>query len=101
MAYLTIHKLTGDPTDLLGRKQARFDPVVNRLAPQYGAISTVTGPTGDGLVIVNLWRERQGAEEFTQHPDVQEAQKASGLPTPSSFERYDGASYKSLDSSSA
>jgi hypothetical protein len=40
-------------------------------------------------VIVNLWAPPQGPEEFAQVPEVQRAQRDSGLPAPSSFERYD------------
>lgn len=94
----TIHKLSGDPDDLAARKEAAFDPVVNGLAPEHGAIFTVTARAPDGLIVMNLWDSRSGAESFTRQPEVQAAQKASGLPMPSSFERYDGAQYTSLPS---
>jgi hypothetical protein len=50
---------------------------------------TRTARTEDGLVIVNLWAPPRGPEEFAQVPEVQRAQRDSGLPAPSSFERYD------------
>lgn len=50
---------------------------------------TRTARTEDGLVIVNLWASPQGPEEFAQVPEVQRAQRDSGPPAPSSFERYD------------
>jgi hypothetical protein len=42
-------------SDFVVQKRAHFDPVTSRLAPQHGAIFSVTAKTEDGLVIVNLW----------------------------------------------
>jgi hypothetical protein len=38
MTFLSIHKLSGNPDDLLQRKQVHMDPVVRRVAPEFGAI---------------------------------------------------------------
>ncbi len=54
MPYLTLHWITGDPEDLLARKQTQFAPVINRLAPVHGAIFSITAKTDDGLRVVNL-----------------------------------------------
>ena len=94
MTYLTIHKMTGNPDELSERKRAHMDPTVNQVAPTQGAIFSVTARTEDGLVVVNLWESREAAEVFTQRPDIQQAQRASGLPMPSSFERYEDADYQ-------
>ena len=101
MAYLTIHRLNGDPDELLRRKQTKFGPVTSRLAPDYGAIFSVTAKTEDGLLIVNLWDSPQGPVQFAQVPEVLGAQQASGLPAPSRFERYPGRCLRRLRPSSS
>ena len=89
MAYLTIHRLAGDPDDLLARKKEYLDPVTSRLAPSYGGIFSVTAQSADGLVIVNLWDSADAPTRFSRAPEVVRAEQASGLPAPHSFERYD------------
>jgi hypothetical protein len=88
MAYLTIHRLDGDSAELLRRKQERFDPTIKALAGEHGALFSVTATTARGLVVVNVWESPKAAAEFARLPPVQQAQKESGLPMPSSFERY-------------
>jgi hypothetical protein len=33
MAYVTIHTLDGDPSDLVSHKEQHFDPIVRRIPP--------------------------------------------------------------------
>ncbi len=89
MAYMTIHQLDGDPEDLWQKKTTTFDPVVDAIAPRYGALASFTAKTDRGLRIVNVWRSAEDVQQFMQVPEVIAAQKASGLPMPSSFERFD------------
>ncbi|HEX4205332.1 MAG TPA: hypothetical protein VHZ51_14290 [Ktedonobacteraceae bacterium] len=88
MPSLSIHTLTGDPDNLLQKKQAHMDPVVSQIAPEYGAIMSITAKGTDGLITVNLWESAEGAQAFTQRPEVQQAQSRSGLPRPATFDRY-------------
>lgn len=89
--FASIHTMDGEPQELLARKRAAMDPVVDRLAPAHGAVLSITAPTPDGIVVINLWESAEGAAEFTRHPEALEAQASSGLPAPSSFQRWDGA----------
>jgi hypothetical protein len=89
VAYLTIHRLAGDPDDLLARKMTHLDPVTSRLAPSYGGIFSVTAQAPDGLVVVNLWDSADSQVRFSRAPEVVRAQQASGLPAPHDFERFD------------
>jgi hypothetical protein len=91
MAFASLHTMDGDPDDLLARKRSSMDPVVDRLAPQHGALLSVTARTDNGLVVFNLWEDAEGATVFSQLPEVLAAQKASGLPGPSSFTRFPDA----------
>lgn len=93
MAFLSMHTMDGDPDDLLARKRQHMDPVVQRLAPGFGAIWSATARTGKGIITVNLWDSAEGAAQFSRQPEAQEAQRASGLPSPSSFERFADAEY--------
>ena len=88
--YFTIHTLVGDPEQLLAAKRELFDPVVDQHAGRFGAISSATVRTEDGLTVYNLWRDADGAAGFTALPEIQEAQRLSGLPQPSTFVRFDG-----------
>jgi hypothetical protein len=77
----------------LRQKQETLDPVINRLAGQYGAIFPATARVADGLVVVNVWESPEAAAGFTQLPEVQQAQLASSLPRPNSFERFTDATF--------
>ncbi|MEY9953366.1 hypothetical protein [Leifsonia sp. EB34] len=89
--YFTIHTLDGNPDELLAAKREHFDPVVAEHAPRFGAISTVTLRTDTGLTVYNLWLDADGARSFTALPEIQNAQRVSRLPAPSSFVRHDDA----------
>ena len=83
--FFSVHTMDGDPQALLAAKRTHMDPVVARLAPQHGAIASVTVPTESGITVYNIWRDTAGAAAFTREPEAQQAQQASGLPMPSSF----------------
>ncbi|HEX4658384.1 MAG TPA: hypothetical protein VH307_13455 [Streptosporangiaceae bacterium] len=93
MAFLSVHTMEGDPDDLLARKQQQMDPVVERLAPAYGALASVTSRTANGIITVNLWATAEGAAAFSQNPEAMQAQQSSGLPRPATFERFPEADY--------
>ena len=94
MAFLSIHTMSGDSEDLLARKRQHMDPVVERLAPGFGAIASVTSKTASGIITVNLWATAEGAAAFSQHNEALRAQQASGLPMPATFERFPDAEYR-------
>src|SRR3954465_3719391 len=85
LVFFSVHTMDGDPQALLAAKRAQMDPVVARLAPPHGAVASVTVPTETGIAVYNIWRDAVGAAAFTQEPEAQQAQQASGLPMPSSF----------------
>jgi hypothetical protein len=41
--------------------------------------------------VVNVWESAEAAIGFAELPQIQQAQRESGLPMPSSFERYPDA----------
>jgi hypothetical protein len=88
MAFLSIHTMEGDPDDLLARKRQHLDPVAERLGPAFGALMSVTSRTKTGIVTVNVWKSAEGAAAFSQEPEAVRAREASGLPRPSTFERF-------------
>lgn len=94
MPYVTIHTLDGDADDLHARKTTHFDPAVRKVAPTFGAIASMTAKTEGGLVIVNVWESADRVAAFTAHPDIQAARDAAGLPMPSSFQRYESATFE-------
>jgi hypothetical protein len=86
--FFSVHTMTGDPDDLMERKERSMDPIVERLASEFGAVFSVTVRTGDGITTYNLWDSAEGAAAFSRHPEAIQAQKESGLPMPSTFERH-------------
>ena len=86
--FFSAHKMTGDPDDLLARKERHTDPVAAEHAGGLGDRWSVTVRHDDGIVTDNLWESAAGAAEFSRLPEAVQAQRESGLPMPSSFERY-------------
>ena len=43
MAFVSIHTMDGDPEELLHRKEAAIDPVVDEFATACGALLSITG----------------------------------------------------------
>ena len=86
--FFSMHTMDGDPEVLRAANREHLAPVVARLAPAHGAIASVTIRTETGMAVYNIWRDAQGAATFAQDPAAQEAQRASGLPAPSSFARH-------------
>src|SRR5262249_4497657 len=93
MAFLSIHTMEGDSDDLLARKRRHMDPVVERLAPGFGAIASVTSKTASGVITVNLWPTADGAAAFSENQEALHRQAEAGLPMPASFERFPDADY--------
>lgn len=89
--FFSKHTMDGDPEELLQAKRQHMDPVVQRLAPRHGAIASITVRTDTGIAVYNLWRDGAGAMAFAAEQDARDAQAASGLPAPSSFERHPDA----------
>lgn len=81
MVFVSIHTMDGDPQELIRRKEAELDPILDELAPAYGALLSITGSTARGIVVVNVWESAVWAEEFRRHPVLAAAQARSGLPT--------------------
>ena len=90
---VSIHTMEGDPDELLERKRQHMDPVVERLAPGFGALASVASRTQTGIITVNLWATAEGAAAFSRDPEALQAQQSSGLPRPASFERFPEAEY--------
>ena len=87
--FFSVHKMTGAPDDLMARKQQHMDPVAAEHAGRFGAVWLITVRHDDGIVTYNLWESAAGAAEFSRLPEALRAQRESGLPMPSSFERYE------------
>jgi hypothetical protein len=87
--FFSVHKMTGDPDDLMDRKKRHMDPVTDEHAGRFGALWSVTVRQEDGIVTYNLWEAAAGAAEFSRLPEALQAHRESGLPMPSSFDRYE------------
>ena len=86
--FFSVHKIEGDPADLLSKKRTKMDPAIAKLAKGMGAIFSVTVVESNAIVTYNLWESQEAASKFSQLPEARNAQMASGLPKPSSFNQY-------------
>ena len=92
MSHLNVLHFEGDPEDLLSRKQRHLDPVTARVGPQAGGLVHITAKVPDGLLVLNLMADADGQQNASMHPDVAQALRDSGLPTPK-VERYEVARF--------
>lgn len=92
MPYVTLMRFEGDPEDLLARKEQYLDPVTARVAPAAGGLAHITAKTADGLLLINVLADPEGAERVGLHPDVEAALLESGLPR-ATTERYEVARF--------
>jgi len=92
---LTVIRIKGDTDELLANKREHIDPVVQRKAPEHGAVWSVTAKTDDGIMIVNLWPDEQSSEQVFQDPEIQAALQAGQAELATSPERnhYEVADY--------
>jgi hypothetical protein len=82
MPHLNMLHFDGDPEDLLSRKQRYLDPVTASVGPEAGGLVHITATTPEGLLVLNLMADREGHENSSTHPDVVQALRESGLPSP-------------------
>jgi hypothetical protein len=70
MPYLSILRIKGDADELLAAKQEIMDPVMERVAPEFGSIAHAAAKTEDGILVVNVWETREGSEEVRNNPEA-------------------------------
>ena len=87
MAILTTMRISGDPDELLRRKQEVIDPVARELAQANGGIEHLVAKTEDGLLIVNLWENAEGMEKVAA--EVGRKAREAGMAQPSDWHQYD------------
>jgi quinol monooxygenase YgiN len=95
MMVMSIMRIEGDPDDLRER-MTDLEKVVERIAPEMGGISSTVVRTDDGLMIVNLWKDEQARHKMAEHPEVQAAVRAAGLPAPHA-EGYEVLAHRTAD----
>jgi hypothetical protein len=61
MAYLTIARISGDPTHLLDGYR-RASSVMDQVGRDHGLILHAGAKTSGGMLIVNLWPSKDGSE---------------------------------------
>jgi hypothetical protein len=61
MAYLTIARVSGEPSLLVDAYHQTADQMTE-VGRDHGLIAHAAGPADDGLVIVNLWPSRDHSE---------------------------------------
>jgi hypothetical protein len=81
MMVLSILRFEGDSDDLRERL-SEVERVAQRVAPEMGGISSTMVKTDHGVMIVNLWKDEQARHKMADHPEIQAALRAAGLPAP-------------------
>jgi|GEM_PF-217492 len=95
MPVLSVMKIEGDPDDLVARMRETVDPVAERKAPAYGAISSTIVRTDGGIKIFNLWQTEEGRHRMAEDPEIRAAVQAAGLPAPA-FTGYEVLALRSV-----
>lgn len=85
MAYLTIARVSGEPTRMVDGYRQTAD-LMSEVGRDHGLIVHAAGPSDDGLVIVNLWPSRDRSEAAAADPRRRSAVADQGL-TPDRFSR--------------
>ena len=85
MPYLTIARLLGEPERLLDAYR-RSSGVMSGVGRDHGLLVHAAAQTGEGLLIVNLWRAEEGAQAATRDPRRLGAMERHGL-EPGDFRR--------------
>jgi hypothetical protein len=75
MAVLMIVSMRGPTEDLL----AASDRVERGIGMREGLLARVIAPTGDGIVLVNLWASEELRRASNDDPTHQEIVQASGI----------------------
>jgi len=81
MMVMSIMRIEGDP-DELRERMTEVEKVAERIAPELGGISSTLVKTDDGLMLVNLWKDEHARHKMADHPEIQAAIRAAGLPAP-------------------
>lgn len=87
MAVLSIMAIPGDAEELV-RKLESIADVTERKAREYGGISTTVVRTDEGIKVFNLWETEEGRHQMADDPEIQQALKDTGFPTPA-FKGYE------------
>jgi hypothetical protein len=77
-AYLTLARIAGEPARLLDRYRETA-AAMDAVGRDHGLILHAAAPTGDGLLIVNLWPSRDGSEAAAGDPRRHAALRHAGL----------------------
>jgi hypothetical protein len=65
--YLTIARILGDPGRLVDGYR-RSSATMSEVGRDHGLVLHAAAQTGEGLVIVNLWRSRDGSSAAAADP---------------------------------
>ena len=99
MAVLSVMAIPGN-TDELAQKIESIWEVSEQKAAQYGGISSTVVRTDDGIKIFNLWENEEGRHKMAEDPEIQQALKDAGFPTPA-FKGYEVLLHRTLAESPA
>jgi len=88
MAVISMMRFPGDPDELAEKLREHVRPVAEQLAPKHGGLGNIVAKTGDGLLVINLWKDDAGRHAMAEEPQIREAIVAAGFPPPA-FEGYD------------
>ena len=93
MAYLTITRISGESATLFAAWRSTLERM-NEVGREHGLIVHATGPTEEGLLMVNLWPARENADAATADPRRNRVLAEHGLdPGQISREHHDGVEY--------
>jgi hypothetical protein len=82
MPVVSKMRVQGDPEALAAAIREHLAPVAERFAEKHGGLASIVARTEDGILMINLWETEEGRQAMAEEPEIQNAVRAAGLPTP-------------------
>jgi hypothetical protein len=79
---VSMLEFSGDPEELK-TKMSKVEEVASRKAAEYGGVSSTVVRTDDGIMIINMWSDKEGRHKMAEDPEIRQALQDAGMPPPS------------------
>jgi hypothetical protein len=81
VAVVSMLEFSGDPEELKAQ-MSNVEEVATRKAAEYGGISSTVVRTDDGIMIINMWSDKEGRHKMAEDPEMRKAIQDAGMPPP-------------------
>jgi hypothetical protein len=79
---VSMLEFSGDPEELKAQ-MGKVEEVASRKAAEYGGVSSTVVRTDNGIMIINMWSDKEGRHKMAEDPEIRQALQDAGMPPPS------------------